>query len=276
MKRLWKILFNPLVLSTVMLCSGTASAEAQLFRHLFGNKETVSKPKTEKPVKAKVDKAAEKEKKQKAEMLNMQAAQTEPQKHSSSGHPKNQTDLDDLSFTEMLNSVPLDAKSSELIQKFQDKEGRNRLHNKEYNAKNGSTVETFRNKEVLLITIPAGKLFAPNDTELSAGAAELLNPIKRYLSEPDMYRVLLVMHTDNTGSEAYRENLTVERANSVFDWFADQGVDTHYLFSYAFGDDMPLVENNSIVNREKNRRLEIYLVPGEKMLEQAKKGRIVF
>ncbi len=35
--------------------------------------------------------------------------------------------LDDLSFTEMINSVELDAKSAELIRKFQDKEGRIRL-----------------------------------------------------------------------------------------------------------------------------------------------------
>ena len=42
------------------------------------------------------------------------------------------------------------------------------------------------------------------------------------------------------------------------------------------GDEMPLVPNNSMSNREKNRRLEVYLVPGKKMLEMAKKGRIVF
>ena len=118
-------------------------------------------------------------------------------------------DLDELTLPEMINSVELDKKSAELIRKFQDKEGRNRLHGKEYNAqKNGCTVETYRNKEVLLITIPASKLFAPNETELRREAASLLAPLKRYLKDPDMYRVLLVMHTDNTGSEGYRDNLT--------------------------------------------------------------------
>lgn len=183
--------------------------------------------------------------------------------------------LDDLSFTEMINSVPLDKKSSQLIQKLQDKEGRNR-HSKEYSPKTGCTVETYRNKEVLLITIPASKLFAPNEVEVRKDAAALLTPIKRYLKDADMYRVLLVMHTDNTGSDKYREHITEERGNALFDWFADQGVDTRYLFSYALADDMPLVENNSMTNRAKNRRLEVYLVPGKKMLEQAKKGRIVF
>lgn len=185
-------------------------------------------------------------------------------------------DLDELSFIEMINSVEPDAKSADLIRKFQEKEGRSRLYNKEYNAKNSSTVETYRNKEVLLITIPASKLFEPNEIEVRKDAAHLLNPLKRYLKDPDMYRVLLVMHTDNTGSEKYREHITEERSTALFDWFVKEGCDTRYLFSYAYGDDMPLKENNSLENREANRRLEVYLVPGKKMVEQAKKGRIVF
>ncbi len=184
--------------------------------------------------------------------------------------------LDELSFREMINSVELDGKSADLIRKFQEKEGRTRLYNKEYNAKNSSMVETYRNKEVLLVTIPASKLFSPNEVEVRKDATTLLAPLKRYLREPDMYRVLLVMHTDNTGSEKYREHITEERSTALFDWFVKEGCDTRYLFSYAYGDDMPLVENNSLSNREKNRRLEVYLVPGKKMLEQAKKGRIVF
>lgn len=185
-------------------------------------------------------------------------------------------DLDEREFVEMVNSVPLDEKSADLIRRFQEKEGRNRLFGRDYNAKSGCTVETYRNKEVLLVTIPAEKLFDPNETTLREGADALLSPMRRYLKDPGMYRVLMVMHTDNTGSEVYRERITEERVNAVADWFERQGADTTGLFTYAFSDDMPIVENNSMSNRERNRRLEIYLVPGEKMLQQAKKGRIVF
>lgn len=185
--------------------------------------------------------------------------------------------LDDLSFVEMLNSVSIDNKSAELIRKFQEKEGRNRLYNKEYSlSKNGCNVETYRNKEVLLITIPASKLFSPNEVELRTDVNSLLAPIKRYLKDPDMYRVLMVMHTDNTGSDAYRDHITEQRADAIFDWFVDQNVNTWYLFTYAFSDDAPLMENNTMANREKNRRLEIYLMPGKKMVQQAKTGRISF
>lgn len=183
--------------------------------------------------------------------------------------------LDDMDFIEMLNSVDV-GDTSELIQKFQNKEGKSRLLNGKYNPKGECTVEAFRNKEVLLVTIPAHLLFGPNMTELRSKAGEYLAPIRRYLKNPDTYRVMLVMHTDNTGSEPYREQLTADRVNAVFDWFEESGSDTSYLFSYALGDDMPLKPNDSMENREKNRRLEIYLVPGTKMVEQAQKGRIEF
>lgn len=184
-------------------------------------------------------------------------------------------ELDGMDFIEMLNSVDV-KNTSELIQKFQTKEGKTRLLNGKYNPKSECTVEAFRNKEVLLVTIPAHLLFAPNMTELRKDAGDYLAPIRRYLKDPDMYRVMLVMHTDNTGSEPYRYQLTTDRVNAVFDWFEESGSDTRYLFSYSLGDDMPLRQNDSMDNRDKNRRLEIYLLPGKKMVEQAAKGRIAF
>lgn len=185
------------------------------------------------------------------------------------------TELDDMDFIEMLNSVDPGTASS-LIQKFQAKEGKNRLLNGRYNPSGECKVEAYRNKEVLLITIPAHLLFDPNETHLKQNAADYLAPIRRYLKDPDMFRVMLVMHTDNTGSEEYRDKVTIDRVNSVFDWFEESGSDTSYLFSYALGDEMPLRPNDSMENRRQNRRLEIYLVPGTKMVEQAKKGRIAF
>lgn len=190
-----------------------------------------------------------------------------------------QENLEDMTFTQMLKSVDLSSepKAADLIRKFQDLEARQKIMNGPLSPKNsGCTVEAFRKKEVILITIPADLLFAPNDTELSKSASKFLTPIKRYMKNQDMFRVLLVMHTDNTGSEQYREDITAERVDAVTSWFDNNGADTSYVFSYAFGDDAPLVDNTSMENRAKNRRLEIYLMPGEKMLEEAKKGKIDF
>lgn len=190
-----------------------------------------------------------------------------------------QDNLEDLTFSQMIKSVDLSSepKAAELIRKFQDIEARKKLMNGPLSPKQGKcNIEAYRKKEVILITIPASELFAPNSTELYTNAAKYLNPIKRYMKDPDMFRVLLVMHTDNTGSTQYRDNITADRVDAVTAWFEDQGADTSYTFSYAFGDEAPLVPNTSIENRDKNRRLEVFLMPGTKMLEAAKKGKIDF
>lgn len=189
-----------------------------------------------------------------------------------------QDELDAMTFIEMIHSVDVGDQSS-FIQQFQEKEARSKLTSKfdtPEARKEGFRVETYRNKEVLLVTIPANMLFAPNSTELLPKAGDILSVFKRYLNNPDTYRVLLVMHTDNTGSELYRDVITEDRVDAVFDWFENQGSDTSFLFPYAMGDDLPFLPNDSQENRNKNRRLEIYLMPGEKMLEMAKKGKIAF
>lgn len=187
--------------------------------------------------------------------------------------------LEDLTFAQMLKSVDLskESKAADLIRRFQDAEAKQKLLNGPLSPKKGEcTVEAFRNKEVTVITIPAHLLFDPNSTSLKKGADIYLNPIRRYMKNPDMFRVLMVMHTDNTGSEQYRDEITADRVDAVMDWFDNHGSDTSFTFPYAFGDEMPLVPNTSFVNRDRNRRLEIYLMPGTKMLEEAKKGKIDF
>ena len=177
-------------------------------------------------------------------------------------------ELDELDFKEMINSVDL-GKYADDIKKSQMDEGKKIF---EALKSKGCNVETFKNKEIILVTIPAKLLFAPNQTELDSKAGEILDHFKKFLKEPDKYRVLLTMHTDNTGSEFYREEITEERVEAIFDWFEKaKNVDTTYLFTYSFGDATPLVDNDSHQNRDKNRRLEIYIVPGQKMVDQYKK-----
>lgn len=186
-----------------------------------------------------------------------------------------QTELDEMTKEELLFSLAL-GKQAPLIKKFQEKEA-TRLLNNNYNPKkNGCNIETMRSGEVIIITIPTDLLFLPNERTLIDDCDNLLSPIQRYLKTPDFYRVLLVMHTDDTGSETYTDELSLDRVDAVFDWFETHSTNTTYLFPTASGASEPLfgTKNNTVKNRAKNRRLEIYLIPGEEMLRQAKLGRI--
>lgn len=187
-------------------------------------------------------------------------------------------ELDAMTNEQLITSVPL-GKQAQLIRQFQEKEA-TRLLSASYPASSGCKVETFRDREVIIVTIPAASLFAPNDTVLTAEAARYLDPLLRYAApkrgREDMYRVLLIMHTDDTGSPAYTDNLSLARVEAVFDYLDDRSPDTRYLFPTAAGATDPIRENNTTAGRAANRRLEVYLIPGQRMLDQAKGGRIAF
>lgn len=140
----------------------------------------------------------------------------------------------------------------------------------------GYNVETMRNGEVVIATIQSDDLFNPNDTVLASKAGKYLRTFAQFLRVPDMYRMMLVMHSDDTGTAAYTDALTSTRVLAVLDWFETNASNSDYIIPYAMGASEPLFLNNSISNRQRNRRLEIYLVPGKTLLDLAEKGRLTY
>ena len=175
---------------------------------------------------------------------------------------KQAVDIYDLSIDDNI-AMPQLEKQSDEIKKFEYSQAIALQKNKQH-------VEMTREGEVIIITISASQLFSPNDTVLSDLGKQTLKPFLKYLDNPGMYKMLLVMHHDNTGSDRYTLNLTRSRVNSVYDWI-DANASTEYVVPYALGSTEPLVENNSVANRKFNRRLEIYLVPEQSMIQAAKK-----
>lgn len=180
-------------------------------------------------------------------------------------------ELDALGNDELINSLPL-GKHAQAVRDAQGLEAK-KLINSTYSKKEGFNVETYRQGEVIIITIPAEKLFVPNSDELALGADKVLAPLKKYAmaSKPDYFRMLLVMHTDNTGSTSYTDNLSLLRADAIFSEMGRQGFDTSYIFPTAAGASDPIYHNDKAEGRAANRRLEVYLIPGKGMLEAAKK-----
>ena len=137
------------------------------------------------------------------------------------------------------------------------------------------TVDLTRNDEVFIVTVPTDDLFNPNDTLLASFSNRYLTPLVPLMKDPYMYKILLVVHTDDTGSESYREMLSMERMNSVYDWLMDEidkGAISEDLviIPFSMGSTSPLVTNDTRAHRRENRRIEFYFIPGPKMIELAK------
>lgn len=77
-------------------------------------------------------------------------------------------------------------------------------------------------------------------------------------------RVLLIGHTDDTGSSKLNADLSERRARAVAQIFKSMGVDKDQLFYQGAGETLPIADNSTVEGRSKNRRVEIVDLSNEK------------
>jgi outer membrane protein OmpA-like peptidoglycan-associated protein len=71
----------------------------------------------------------------------------------------------------------------------------------------------------------------------------------------------VVGHTDSVGSESYNMTLSQQRAQSVVNYFAGQGIVSNRLVSVGRGESEPRATNETEAGRQLNRRVELYVKP---------------
>ncbi|MDE6825589.1 MAG: OmpA family protein [Paramuribaculum sp.] len=141
------------------------------------------------------------------------------------------------------------------------------------------SVDLMRDDEVIVISLPADRLFLPNDTILAEGAERAFEPIHRLMSESHRFKVVLAMHTDDTGNALYRDRISTQRLYSVYDQMLndieDGKIDPDIvIIPFAMGDSDPVTDNDTWRHRAENRRLEIYLIPGPELIKLAHEGKL--
>lgn len=126
---------------------------------------------------------------------------------------------------------------------------------------------------VVTVSMPVAKVFAPNDTIISPAGVTPLMTLAQHLKTPDKYKLLVTVHSDDTGTEAYLNALTRARAEAIVEWFEGRGLHTEGIVPYGMGFDEPLSVEPSRAGRAMNRRIEFYFVPGPVMIDNVKAGR---
>lgn len=136
----------------------------------------------------------------------------------------------------------------------------------------GYKVDAVRKGEVVLVTIPCVNLFSANSVELKKDASKRLSPLVPYIKRSDNFKVILAVHADDTGDDIYAERITADRANAIDEFFfqANNRHDTG-IIPYGLGADEPIAPNTGVGNRAKNRRVEIYFVPTQQLIDKARK-----
>lgn len=114
-----------------------------------------------------------------------------------------------------------------------------------------------------ILSIPVGGKLILRGIEFETGKADITPQSERILgfalralqSRQEM-ELLIVGHTDNSGSRDLNLKLSLDRANSVKNWLVNKGIAESRLQAEGKGPDEPLVPNTSPQNMQKNRRVE--------------------
>ena len=128
--------------------------------------------------------------------------------------------------------------------------------------------------QAIKVTFDGGILFATGSSALTATSKNALDHFaSSLLSHPDT-DVSILGHTDNTGSRATNDKLSLDRANSVNNYLMTKGVPRNRMASTGIGPDQPIADNATAQGRAQNRRVEIFITANHQMIEQAKAGTL--
>ncbi|MCC8088531.1 MAG: OmpA family protein [Rikenellaceae bacterium] len=140
-----------------------------------------------------------------------------------------------------------------------------------------ATVETVTDDndlQAIKITFNEGILFQTGKSDLSASSREALSKFARSLNEHPDTDVTIMGHTDNTGSRAINEKLSMERADAVENYLVGSGVSRSRMHTEGLAYDYPIADNSTAEGRAKNRRVEIYITAGKDMITAAEAGNL--
>lgn len=111
----------------------------------------------------------------------------------------------------------------------------------------------------LKLDIPSDISFDTGRAEIKANMRPVLDSFAASLMRNPATMVTIIGHTDNSGSDAINNPLSINRAASTRDYLVRQGVPMNRISVDGRGANEPIVSNNTPTNRAKNRRVEIYV-----------------
>ena len=111
----------------------------------------------------------------------------------------------------------------------------------------------------LKLDIPSDISFDVGRSDVKGNFAPVLDRFAASLRANQSTDVRIVGHTDNTGSDAINNPLSVDRANSTRNYLTARGVSGARIQTEGQGSYQPIASNNTAEGRSRNRRVEIFV-----------------
>ena len=111
----------------------------------------------------------------------------------------------------------------------------------------------------LKLDIPSDISFAVGRSDIQSNFAPVLDRFAEGLRNNPNTDVRIIGHTDNTGSDAMNNPLSLDRAASTRNYLTGRGVDGRRIAIEGMGERQPIATNDTAQGRSRNRRVEIYV-----------------
>lgn len=112
----------------------------------------------------------------------------------------------------------------------------------------------------IYLIMPGNITFDTNEAVIKNGFTPVLDSVAKVINEYNKTMVQVYGYTDNTGSAATNNALSLRRANSVANYLRLRGVNGSRIITDGLGSANPIASNASAAGREQNRRVEIALI----------------
>lgn len=113
----------------------------------------------------------------------------------------------------------------------------------------------------IVLTLPETYFAGIRDSGFAATSDVKITNLANVLANSTDYRIIVEAHTDNKGTPDELQTLTQNRAQSLLDRLAAGGVEASRVEVKGYGASLPVAPNTTNLNRAKNRRVDVILVP---------------
>jgi len=134
----------------------------------------------------------------------------------------------------------------------------------------GATV--IRQGEGIIVKFDTGILFDVDQTNVKPAAQTNLQNLASSLKKNGETNIMIIGHTDNTGTAAHNMDLSVRRADAVKNYITGNGIDASRLTTQGKGETEPIADNATAKGRAQNRRVEIVILANDQMKKQAQQN----
>ncbi|MEE9342088.1 MAG: OmpA family protein [Gammaproteobacteria bacterium] len=106
----------------------------------------------------------------------------------------------------------------------------------------------------------SGVNFKYNSAEFTPNALPVLDDVTVALQKHPTVRVEIAGYTDSSGSDEANLALSQKRADAVWKYLTEKGIQASRLVSSGYGEMSPVADNTTVKGRASNRRVELHIL----------------